>query len=388
MGTLQTWARRVRSILRGGMQYLLGARGHRRVDGMRLFYGVRTHVVLQSRRIGTLVSRVVRRDVRLFIDGKKAFRRIERLMRKAKSSVVIQMFIWKDDVTGRRMAQVIVDTANRGVIVDITKDAVGDFFEKGRDFLETKFADSPLWKSFWNHKNIRIRHENGHDHAKVYVIDDHTLVLTGMNIADEYRYRLHDYMVELRGKTYVEQFLTAASPRHGESVGLLMNRGGRRDIRPYVMHLLGSARRSIVVEHCYVGDAQIIEALIRRSHDGVRITMILPTGLELHHYANMQSVGRLLAEGKQSNIQILFYPRVFHAKVLMVDRSIAFLGSANLMASSLDRMGEVNVSIGPGNMDLLNLLRESLQEDILKSRPLVGAPSMRWLTQWLAAIGL
>lgn len=377
----------MRSIYRGAMQYLWGRGGERRIDGFRVLYKMRTHLVLRSRSIGTRVNKAVRRDVRLFVDGKKSFSRIVRLIRGARATLVIQMFIWKDDETGRMVAQAVLDAADRGVVVDITKEGVGDLFEKEHDFFATQFESSDLWQRFWSHPNIRVHYVDNHDHAKVYVIDNHTLVLTGMNIADEYRFHWHDYMVELRGTHFVEHFLTAQPPQ-GDELTLVMNRAGRRDIRPFVMRLIRSAQKSIVLEHCYLSDDAVISALLERNAAGVRVTVIVPEHLGLHHHSNMQSVGRLMTGRASSNLQVLLYPRVFHAKVMLIDRTAAFLGSANMMRSSLDDMGEVNVYVGPGHSGFISDMREALREDILISRPLAALPPLRWASRWLAYIGL
>jgi phosphatidylserine/phosphatidylglycerophosphate/cardiolipin synthase-like enzyme len=208
------------TVIRGGLRYIFGKRGQRRVQGLRLFYGLRMLMVLHSAEpIGKLARN---KEVRLWVDGEEAFPRLERLIRRARFSVVVQMFIWKDDETGRMIARALLDAADRGVKVDISKEAVGDFFEFRGDFLGTKHSDDPLWKRFWSHPKIRVTYASNGDHAKVYVIDDHTLVLTGMNIADEYRYKWHDYMVELRGGHFVERYLARRpGATDGQSVQVL-----------------------------------------------------------------------------------------------------------------------------------------------------------------------
>ncbi|MBI5155916.1 hypothetical protein HZA45_01430, partial [Candidatus Peregrinibacteria bacterium] len=117
----------IRTFLRGVLHYLFGRRGQRRVMGLRLYYRARAMVMLHSSGQMARLTRVP--EVRLWVDGEKSFRRIEKLLRRARHTIVIQMFMWIDDATGRRMASVVLDAADRGVQVQIIKDAVGDMFE-------------------------------------------------------------------------------------------------------------------------------------------------------------------------------------------------------------------------------------------------------------------
>ena len=327
-------------------------------------------------------------EVRLWVDGSEAFPRLIKLIRRARHTIIVQMFIWKDDATGRRIASALVEAADRGVTVDITKEAVGDLFEVQGDFLGTQQSMHACWKRFWNHPRIRVTHSTNRDHAKVYIIDDQTLLLTGMNIADEYRYEYHDYMVELRGKRFVEHYLTGRPPASDDaSVQLVMNTETEARIRPALLSILDQARRSVVVEHCYFSDETVVDHLLQLVRRGVRVTVIIPERSESHHYANMTAIGRLLSAGKGLPLRIVSYPAMMHAKIILVDRRTAFVGSANLNRYSLDDMGEVNVIIR-GKFRSLWKLRESLRRDVLRSRPLNSKPSLLWLTRWLAWLGL
>lgn len=379
--------RSLRSLLRGAREYVFGRRGQRRVQGWRLFYKMRLQVMLRARRPLRSISGFS--AARVWAD-EEAFPRIQKLIRRARHTVVIQMFIWKDDTLGREMAQLLVEVADRGVSVEISKEAVGDVFEFHRDFLGTRGDRDGVWKRFWSHPRIRVTHETRNDHAKVYIIDDLILLLTGMNIADEYHGPWHDYLVELRGRRFVERYLSDGDlPDRGEDTRLVLNTGHRKEIRPTLMALLRSARRSIVIEHCYLGDPAVLDLLIRRSREGVRVTVILPRQVDFHHYVNMQAVARLLTAADRRKLSVFLYPRMLHGKIILVDRQRAFIGSANLMTSSLDDMGEVNVLLGgSGAESAVRTLREILRDDILRSTPLSRPLRFRWLWTWLTWLKL
>lgn len=375
-----------RAALRGGLQYVFGRRGQRRVHGWRLFYRLRVQVMLRSPRPITGISSFP--GVSLWVD-REAFPRIKKLIRRARHTVLIQMFIWKDDVLGREMAELLVEVADRGVEVDISKEAVGDLFEFHRDFLGTRNDKGAVWKRFWNHPRIRIHYATNNDHAKVFIIDDRIFLLTGMNIADEYHDEWHDYLVELQGHRFVEHYLTNGDHAGtGTDARLVMNTEQRKEIRSVVMDLLQSAKRSIVVEHCYFSDPAVLELLIRRSHEQVSVVLILPSETDFHHYANMETVARLRKEANPKRMHIFLYPRMMHGKIILVDRERAFVGSANLMTTSLDEMGEVNVLLHGRSHGAIHKLREVLRKDILLSTPFAGPFRYHWLWRWLTWLQL
>jgi cardiolipin synthase A/B len=374
--------RSLRSILRGAYSYLFGEHGHRRVHGWKLFYRLRLAVLLYSPKPFQEVGRLDR--PKLWVD-KEAFPRIFRLLRRAKHTVVIQMFIWKDDVLGKRMVHELLQIADRGVRIEIFKETVGDFFETNRDFVTTRASDDPLWKRFWKHKNIKITLEAHNDHAKVFIIDDTIFLLTGMNIADEYDEEWHDYMVELRGRHFIEHYLTHGEVQSpGAAERLVLNVDHRKEIRPVVMELIAEARETIVIEHCYFSDQRIVDALVERSNDGVRITVIVPAEPDLHHNANQQAIARLLEKANRRRLQVFHYPRNVHGKIMLIDKETAFVGSANFMASSLDSMGEVNVLLRGETSPAILKLRRILRDDVLQSEPVHTPPSLSWYRRWLA----
>jgi phosphatidylserine/phosphatidylglycerophosphate/cardiolipin synthase-like enzyme len=81
------------------------------------------------------------------------------------------------------------------------------------------------------------------------------------------------------------------------------------------------------------------------------------------------------------------YPGMVHGKLILVDDTQVFVGSANLMTSSLDQMGEVSVLLRE-NRHIARKVRSIVQEDILLSEPLFHPPKLKWLGRWLALLGL
>ncbi len=371
---------------RGTTRYLFGRRGQRKVHGFRQYYRLRMMVPLLSRSAAWATQSMPR--ARLWAD-REVFPRIMALLRKARHTVIIQMFIWKDDATGRAMAELLTEIADRGVQVTVHKEAVGDAFELNQDFLSTKRQKRGMWHRFWTHPNIRIAHATHNDHAKVYIIDDRTMLVTGMNIADEYNDSWHDFMVELHTPAAVERYLSRGEfPMPRGPVQLVMNTENGKEMRKALMGLLRSAREGIVLEHCYFSDAAVVDALVESSRKGVEVTVILPEQIDIHQHSNMQTVGRLLSQGSLQHLRVFMYPGILHGKAILVDRERAFLGSANLVPQSLDEIGEVNVLIEGRYSTAVSRLRDIMRADILKSRPLQSLPAFHWVSRFLAWLKL
>ncbi len=382
MSPLHRWLRTIRTIVRGSVHFLSGKHAGARIRGLRLLTRLRIRMVVRKIGRGHHTSK---ESVRLWADA-NVFNRLEHLFEKARHTIIVQMFIWADDATGKRMAECLVDAADRGVEVHVTKEIVGDVFEASRDFVSTKNADDPLWKRFWNHARIHISHHAHVNHAKCVLIDERFLMVMGMNFADEYRFSWHDYAVELRGSSFVRHYLAGTSSRDGASVRLLVSIDGKPVMRQAVMHLLRDAKKSIVVEQAYIADPDVLDLLVQASKQEIDVVVILPDSPDIHRNANMESVRVLLQKGNPKRMRVLLFPGMVHGKVILVDHAHALIGSTNLISSSLDGVGEACVLISRKPLHPLVTLRRILLRDIVRSRFVERPPRfslMRKLLAWV-----
>ena len=378
--------RTVRAAWRTAMRGWFGRRGQRRVHGWRLVTRLRVFLTMQS---GGRAARIARpAEARLWVDGTEAFARLAKLIRKAQHTIIVQMFIWKDDATGRAVAADLLAAADRGVKVYITKDRTGDVFELHRDFLTTS-KEKGFWGRFWSHRNITIAYTNDNNHAKVYGFDGEVLLITGMNIADAYRTGIRDYMVELRGARFFDRFLTGGELPAGDgSVRLVLNTPLRKEIRPCLDALLAGARKSIVIENPYLADRSLLALLVRRSHEGVRVTLIVPRKTDVHANANRLFLRRLMREGNRAQLRVFLHPDFLHGKLILVDRAAVFVGSANLYTESIDSMGEANVLIEGRNRRAVRKARKVLRQKLRAAAFVKDPPRISLLQRWRAWLWL
>ena len=154
--------------------------------------------------------------ITLLVDGRQAFPEILRCIEHAKHSVEINMFIWRDDRIGNRVAQAVLTAANNGAKVHISVDRYGVVLEKCEEarrsffhkkqtpaelakvrLLELLYPEtcgtgmdddecSALYQRLISHPNIRISADVFKaDHSKFYIIDDEILFVGGINIEDK-----------------------------------------------------------------------------------------------------------------------------------------------------------------------------------------------------------
>ena len=78
-------------------------------------------------------------DFLLLTDGREAFPEILSCIENAKKYVRINMFIWRDDKIGNRMAEAVLSAAERGVKVEISVDRYGVLLEKSEECKRSFF---------------------------------------------------------------------------------------------------------------------------------------------------------------------------------------------------------------------------------------------------------
>jgi cardiolipin synthase len=123
------------------------------------------------------------------------------------------------------------------------------------------------------------------------------------------------------------------------------NLGHRREIEKAYLEAIGLAREEILIANAYFFPGQPFRrALMEAAARGVRVILLLQGRVEyvLQHYASRALYGAFLDAG----IEIHEYHKSFlHAKVAVIDRHWATVGSSNIDPFSLLLAREANVII-------------------------------------------
>lgn len=352
-------------------------------------------------------------EIKLHVDGNQAFGAILRNIEAAKSSILINIYIWRDDDIGNAIANALLARADRGVKVTIRKDRGGalfehaeqnkqSFFHKNINLMEKAKAmgidywyqrpdeadssvqrENPLVEKLLHHQNIHVESAVRSDHSKYFVFDDRTIIIGGMNIGDESRTRWHDYMVEVRDSPLcVARLREAAEGKahtttSASAVEFAANRMKdgvmeKADIKPTVLSLLEQAKSEIIIEMAYFGDRDINAALIRAvRRKGVTVTVLLPELANVQDDLNKHMIAEIMRAAP--GLTICLYPRMLHAKCLVVDRSAVFLGSANFNTTATMDLGETNILVHGSDVPFTRELLSQLSADIAQSKKVTDA---------------
>jgi cardiolipin synthase len=311
--------------------------------------------------------------------GAETYPAMLRAIAGAQRTIHLETYILRDDGTGRRFADALVERALAGVQVRLMYDSVGamEITTAYLDGLRAAgievVAYRPLkpWRRRWG-----IFRRN---HRKVLVVDDEVAFTGGLNIADDYAdvsdggHGWHDMHCELRGPIVLDlawSFRRVWIREHGRPyppppraedeathdhgphgppvlVRLLENteRRGRSIIRRAYLAAINAARESIYLENAYfLPDRGVRAALVRAARRGVDVAVIVPgrSDIKAIEYAGLWSYPRLVKRG----VRILRWTgEMMHAKTAVVDGLWSTVGSYNLDWISLRYNLEIAVEM-------------------------------------------
>jgi cardiolipin synthase len=336
-----------------------------------------------------------------FIDGnrvtllwknRESFSGIFDAVRAAKELICLEFYIFRNDETGRELADILLQKAAEGVKIYILYDHFGSF-------------DTPM--RFWRQlreAGIHIRasrpfkwsapfHYVHRDHRKLIIIDGEKAFTGGLNIANEYRgYHLRkkktgwrDTGILLEGpisKSLLDTFKETWQIWKGKPIDFTCEADpakpgvpvipifassakGRRRMRKLLYYSIIRARRSIYLTTAYFTPSrrmvQILEEAVRR---GVDVKLLLPGNSDVSaaRYTGRAFFARLLKAG----VEIYSYHgEMLHAKTAVFDGVWSIIGSANLDFQSLRRNDEGNVGIV--DADFSRQMTAVFHEDIGRS---------------------
>ena len=311
--------------------------------------------------------------IEIFTDGRHKFESLKRDLLAARSSILLQYYIFLDDRIGNEIADILIDKARNGVTVKVIYDHVGSFSAKNRFFKRMQAAGvdtHPFFKVTFPQLANRI---NWRNHRKIVVIDGEIGYIGGMNIADRYVYgsegdapwrdthfRLQGDIIEslLYSFTIDWNFLkkTPELPKvipvatlPSNQTGVQLVTSGPTDswnnLSMVFLKAISAARRTIYIQTPYfLPTDSLLSALQAAALAKVDVRIMIPQNTDsvLLHYASFSYVTQCLKAG----IKVYLYEAgMLHAKSMIIDDGLVTAGSTNFDFRSFENNFECNLLI-------------------------------------------
>jgi cardiolipin synthase A/B len=329
--------------------------------------------------------------VRLLWRTDEMFPRIFRMIQEAEEMICLEFYIFRDDDTGRELAEILKRKASEGVKVYVIYDHFGSFGSH-RGFFRRLKESGVRMRAARPFKWTRPFHYVHRNHKKVIVVDGVKAFTGGLNIANEYsgfysRKKVKAWrdagifmegpvaasLMEMFRETWKiwegEEMPSAGSPQSFSdgvpAVTIFASSSrARRKMRKLLYSSITTAGVNIYLTTAYFTPSrrmlQVLEEAVIR---GVDVKLILPGKSDIApaHYAGRAFFTQLLRAG----VEIYSYKgEMLHAKAYIFDDIWSIIGSANLDFQSLRKNDEGNigvVSLSFGK-EMLGLFEENLKE--------------------------
>lgn len=330
----------------------------------------------------------------LYKNGSDTFAAIFAAMRSAEHYILIQFYIVRDDRIGRELLKEIRDARERGVEVYFLYDGIGCARLRNR-YLRDLRAMGTHVSGFRTTRGPRNRFQlNFRNHRKIVVTDGQVAFLGGFNVGDEYLGRSarfgpwRDTHCQLMGPavlavqlSFVSDWYWATSevpdcldwtprpaPERSEKL-LIVPSGPADELETWKLLMLQCIRqakeRFWLVSPYFVPDSDVVSALQLAALRGVDVRILLPEKPD-HKMVWLASF-TFLPQMNLSNIRFYRYtPGFLHQKTLLVDDTLAVVGTANADNRSFRLNFEVSlVGVSPG---FVSSVRTMLEEDFEQCR--------------------
>jgi len=294
---------------------------------------------------------------------------IAREIDQAKTSVLMEFYIWSEGGAADEVLEAIIRAARRGVACRLLLDAVGSRpwwnGEQPARLREAGVLLQPalpvgFLRSVIERSDLRM-------HRKIVVIDGEVAWTGSMNLVDPRFFKQDagvgewvDAMVRIRGAavamlsgTMLGDWVLETSEPSADLLRALCQEPARSDgpadvqvipsgpaetgdgLLQMLLTLIGAAERELVLTTPYlVPDDSMLRALRSAAGRGVKVSMIVPEKVDsfLIRYASRSYYDSLLEMGVQIH---LYRGGLLHTKSIMVDGTLSMFGTVNLDMRSL-----------------------------------------------------
>ena len=311
------------------------------------------------------------------VTGDELFPRMLQAIEQATHHIHLQSFIIRNDATGRAFMDSLANKARSGVQVRLLYDRFGStqavftgLFLRYRRTPNFEIAGWTQVSPFKRQYQVNLR-----NHRKAMIVDGQHAFLGGINIHHENTTRpkgsaIRDYHFEVAGPVVQEiqyafmkdwYYMTNENPEtllkdvffpsintRGDALARLVCSGPTAHLQTiadvFFTAIVRARKQLLIVTPYFVPPYDILRALRSAAIRGVDVRIILPARNN-HIYAGWASRA-LYDELLQSGVRLFERrPPFMHAKAMIIDDRVSFVGTANWDVRSLRLNYETNIAI-------------------------------------------
>lgn len=311
--------------------------------------------------------------VAILSNGDDAYPQMLAAIDAAARSVALSTYIFRADESGREFISALARARGRGVAVRVLIDGYGGGYVRSDAYRALRRAGVPVDRFLHSALPWRMPFLNLRTHRKLLAVDGMLAFAGGLNIGVENvigskppfpvrdtHFRFSGPVVAQFSGAFAEQwsFTTgegldgeAWAPslaRTGTSTARVVTSGPDQDLEKIellVLAAINAARRSIrIMTPYFLPDDRVITALALAAMRGVEVDIVVPehSNHPAVDWAMRAHVEPLLSAGCRIWLQA---PPFNHSKLLAVDESWCFVGSANFDTRSFTLNFEINVEV-------------------------------------------
>lgn len=311
--------------------------------------------------------------IEIFTEGAAKFAALEKDLRRASHSILLQYYIFSDDNIGKKISDILIEKARQGVSVKVIYDHVGSFSASNsffRRMQEAGIDTHPFFRVTFPQLANRI---NWRNHRKIVVIDGAIGYIGGMNIADRYvtgsetdhawrdtHFRVEGDIVEslaysfaldwnFMKKTPQLQPVKVVRPGFSNNLGMQLVNSGPTE--PYdnltlcFLKAISCAKKSIFIQTPYfLPTDTLLHALETAALSKLDVRIVMPSKSDssMLCHASFSYITQCLRVG----IKVYLYdPGMIHAKCMIIDDDFVTAGSTNFDFRSFENNFECNLLI-------------------------------------------
>lgn len=340
-------------------------------------------------------------EVCMYSDGREFFDALLKSLKKAKKSINIEFYIFKNDDIGTKILDILEEKAKNGVEVRLLYDSVGSRLLNRNVLKKLRAVGGKTGEFFPSWLKLINLNMNFRNHRKIVVIDNKVAFVGGFNVGDEYLGKdkkfgywrdthikfkgsavkdlnlrfLADWRYATKEEVDLSHMLESSDENIGEpNTGMQIvssgpNLSDRYEIKLAYLKMIQRAKKYLYIQSPYlIIDKSISDSLKLASASGVDVRIMIP-GKGDHpfvYWANLVYAGDLLEYG----VKIYYYDRsaFLHAKTVVIDDEVCSIGTANMDTRSFELNFEVNAFIYSETISKQQ--KSEFEKDILKSEEL------------------